>query len=104
MIKPGILERNFAALEKKVKLVEDISPIIHIDIVDGLFVPGLTVLDVDKVDEIVTPSQLELHLMVENPSSFVRETFVNVVRIISQIEANNISGFIEKCEMLLLHL
>ena len=48
MIKPGILELKLHQIERKIKLIEDISPIIHIDIADGKMVRGETILDTDQ--------------------------------------------------------
>ena len=36
--------------------------------------------------------------MVTNPTAFVLPTFTNITTVISQIEANNISDFIKKCQ------
>ena len=72
-IAPSILSADFATLGEAVKLAEKAgADIIHVDIMDGHFVPNLT-LGPQLVAAIRRETRLpiDVHLMVENPRAFV---------------------------------
>lgn len=72
-VAPSILSADFANLERDVKLVESLgADWIHIDAMDGQFVPNLT-LGANIVSALrpVTKLPLDCHLMVENPENLV---------------------------------
>lgn len=72
-IAPSILSADFAKLGEAVKLAEKAgADIIHVDIMDGHFVPNLT-LGPQLVAAIRRETRLpiDVHLMVENPRAFV---------------------------------
>ncbi len=72
-IAPSILSADFARIGDAVKMAEEAgADMIHVDIMDGHFVPNLTlgprlVASLRKI----TGLPLHVHLMVENPRSFV---------------------------------
>lgn len=70
---PSILSANFAKLADEIKEVEaGGADYIHIDVMDGHFVPNLTMgpLVVEAIRP-VTTLPLDVHLMVENPDSYI---------------------------------
>jgi ribulose-phosphate 3-epimerase len=72
-IAPSILSADFAKLGEAVKLAEQAgADIIHVDIMDGHFVPNLT-LGPQLVAAIRRETRLpiDVHLMVENPRAFI---------------------------------
>ena len=72
-IAPSILSANFGELAKEIKAVcEAGADLIHIDVMDGHFVPNLTIgpLVVEAVAKVST-KPLDIHLMVENVPFFV---------------------------------
>ena len=76
-IAPSILAANFACLERDIRAAESGGArLLHIDVMDGHFVPNLTI-GVPVVASIraVTSLPLEVHLMIDNPGDFV-EPFV----------------------------
>lgn len=73
MIIPAILEKNFDEVKEKIKLVEDVAQKIQIDIVDNTVIKGKTFLDISKLEQITTRSELSLHLMVNNPMRYFKK-------------------------------
>jgi len=73
LIAPSILSADFSRIGEAVELAERAgADLIHVDIMDGHFVPNLTlgpqlVADIRKR----TRLPIDVHLMVENPRSFV---------------------------------
>ena len=71
---PSLLSANFARLEGEVKAVElGGAGAIHLDVMDGHFVPNLTIgpAIVKAVDRI-TSLPLDVHLMVEEPDRYLQ--------------------------------
>jgi len=74
-IAPSILSCNFLRLEEEIKKAEDAgADLFHIDVMDGHFVPNITIgpMFVEQVRKI-TSRPLDVHLMIENPNRFVEE-------------------------------
>jgi ribulose-phosphate 3-epimerase len=72
-IAPSILSANFAKLGEEIKDVETGgADWIHIDVMDGHFVPNITMgpLVVEAVRP-VTKLPLDVHLMIENPDQYL---------------------------------
>ncbi|HCY19582.1 MAG TPA: ribulose-phosphate 3-epimerase [Deltaproteobacteria bacterium] len=72
-IAPSILSADFTRLAKEIKAVEDAkADYIHIDVMDGHFVPNITVgpFIVEAVRK-ATRLPLDVHLMIENPDKFI---------------------------------
>ena len=72
-IAPSILSADFARLGDEVCAVAAAgADYIHIDVMDGHFVPNITIgpLVVDAVRKI-TDLPLDVHLMIENPDSYI---------------------------------
>ncbi|MCM3739092.1 ribulose-phosphate 3-epimerase [Oceanobacillus luteolus] len=74
-IAPSILSADFAKLGEEIKEVEAHgADYIHVDVMDGHFVPNITIgpLIVEAIRP-VTSLPLDVHLMVENPDEFIPE-------------------------------
>ncbi len=70
---PSILSADFARLGEQVRAASDGgASVIHVDIMDGHFVPNLTIgPPVVKSLRKVTQLPLDCHLMIENPDEFI---------------------------------
>jgi len=77
IIAPSILSADFARLGSEIKLVEEGgADWIHLDVMDGRFVPNLTFgpIIVDAVNRL-TELPLDVHLMVEEPERYFEEFY-----------------------------
>ena len=72
-IAPSILSADFTRLGEEVKDVEKAgADYIHIDVMDGHFVPNITIGPmIVKVVRRVTELPLDVHLMISNPDKFI---------------------------------
>lgn len=89
-IAPSILAANYAALGEDVEKVPN-ADMLHVDIMDGHFVPNLSFgPDVTKAVNGVTDQFLDMHLMIEKPERWF-ETYANAGgdRMIFHVEATN---------------
>jgi ribulose-phosphate 3-epimerase len=72
-IAPSILSANFAALGEEIRDVEQGgADYIHVDVMDGHFVPNITIgpLIVEAIRP-VTDLPLDVHLMIEQPDRYI---------------------------------
>ena len=78
LIAPSILSADFLRLGEEIKAVEDAgADILHIDVMDGHFVPNITIgpFIVEAIKKVAT-IPLDVHLMIENPDKYIKD-FVN---------------------------
>src|SRR5699024_11691344 len=72
-IAPSILSADFSKLAEEIKDVENGgADYIHVDVMDGHFVPNITIgpLIVEAIQPI-TSLPLDVHLMIENPDQYI---------------------------------
>lgn len=74
-ISPSILSADFANLERDIRLVEEGgADYIHVDVMDGHFVPNLTFgANIVSAIRPITKLPLDCHLMIENPENFIED-------------------------------
>jgi len=71
-VSPSILAADFSCLEKQIKEIEDYIDYIHLDVMDGHFVPNLSFGPVvAKYIQKITDVPLDVHLMVTNPMEHI---------------------------------
>ncbi|MFC1600097.1 ribulose-phosphate 3-epimerase [Patescibacteria group bacterium] len=69
-ISPSILSADFGRLNEDIKTIEEHSDYVHVDVMDGHFVPNLT-FGAPVVKYIKSELPLDVHLMIENPEKFI---------------------------------
>ena len=73
LVAPSILSADFLRLDKAVELVNDHADLLHLDVMDGVFVPnisfGFPVLEAVKR---AARKPVDVHLMISRPSLYVR--------------------------------
>lgn len=78
LVAPSLLSADFSALAKDIKKVERSgADMLHVDVMDGHFVPNITIGPVVvKYVRKVTRLPLDVHLMIRNPGKYL-EPFVS---------------------------
>jgi ribulose-phosphate 3-epimerase len=75
LIAPSILSADFGRLDEEIKLAEEAGvDMIHIDVMDGHFVPNITIgpLVVEAARK-ATNLPLDVHLMITNPEKYISD-------------------------------
>ena len=74
-IAPSILAADFSKLAEEVKCVEELgADYIHIDVMDGHFVPNITLgPGIVKCLRPHTTLPFDVHLMIENPDQYIKD-------------------------------
>ncbi|MBI5619396.1 ribulose-phosphate 3-epimerase [Candidatus Gottesmanbacteria bacterium] len=96
---PGILEKDFAEIERRIALVAPYVSWVQIDVADNTLVPNETFLDFGKFAKLVqldkNPS-LEAHLMVAEPEKYIRPLAdAGFKRLIAHVEAHDPRRFLD---------
>lgn len=78
LIAPSVLSADFGRLAEEVRLAEEAgADMIHIDVMDGIYVPNITIgPSVVEAIKRSTSLPLDVHLMIVNPDRFI-DDFIN---------------------------
>ncbi len=89
---PSILSADFARLGEEVKIVEEAGAhYIHIDVMDGHFVPNISIgLPVVKSLRKITDMTLDVHLMIAEPERYIED--------FAEMGADIINVHVEACK------
>jgi ribulose-phosphate 3-epimerase len=107
-LSPSILSADFTKLGEEIKKVENVADYIHLDVMDGHFVPNITYgLIIGESLKRVTDIPVDSHLMVERPEIFVDdfckisdivsihyETTYHLNRLVNRIKENGNKAFV----------
>ena len=99
-IAPSILSADFGRLDEEIASVEKYVDLLHVDVMDGHFVPNITI-GAPVVRSLKTKLPLDCHLMIAEPQRYIKdfaragansitvhqETCTNLRKIIQQIKA-----------------
>jgi len=74
-IAPSILSADFSRLGEEIKAAEEAgADLIHVDVMDGHFVPNITIGPlVVKAVKKVASKPLDVHLMIEDPDHYIKD-------------------------------
>ena len=88
-VAPSMLGADFGKMREAAELVAPHSSYLHMDVMDGHFVPNLT-MGVDLIKALNDIAPLDVHLMITDPVNFVDDFYDAGADIISvHVEANN---------------
>lgn len=95
-VSPSVLSANYMHLDKLLKHIET-ADMIHLDIMDGHFVPNLSFgPDISKQIHDQSPLDMDVHLMVTDPLKWVdRFAFKKTKYITIHVEANDVEKTLE---------
>ncbi len=107
-ISPSLLSANFSNLEKDIKMLEEGGAhLLHLDVMDGHFVPNITMgpVIIEAINEVAN-IPLDVHLMIDDPDFYVNafidagsdyltihaESTPHLHRVIQKIKARGIKA------------
>lgn len=75
LVSPSILNTNFLNLQEEIKMLNESSAdFIHMDIMDGTFVPNISFgFETTKAVHRISKKPLDVHLMIVNPDKYVTQ-------------------------------
>lgn len=72
LIAPSILSADFGKINEEIGTIEMESDLIHVDIMDGHFVPNIT-FGPGQVGKMRAKKPFDVHLMIENPDTYLKD-------------------------------
>ncbi|MBN2368752.1 ribulose-phosphate 3-epimerase [Candidatus Woesearchaeota archaeon] len=92
-IAPSILSADFGRMNEEIKEIEDCADLLHVDVMDGHFVPNLTIGPV-VVRAIKTKLPVDVHLMISDPVKYAKEfsPYCSMISFHAELFENNPSA------------
>ncbi|HYM65404.1 MAG TPA: hypothetical protein VES68_02885 [Candidatus Sulfotelmatobacter sp.] len=99
---PGILEKDFLEIEKKLSIIKPFSRWVHIDFLDGKFSSETSFMEFEQFKKYKEDFYMEAHLMVDNPTQYIKTLAqVGFRRFLGQIEkVTDLDEFIAEGQIL----
>jgi ribulose-phosphate 3-epimerase len=100
-IAPSILSADFGKLNADIKSIEKYVDLIHVDVMDGHFVPNITI-GAPAVAKIKSAKPLDVHLMIENPEKYVEDfakAGASIITVHSEV-CKDLKGLLKKIHAL----
>ena len=96
-IVPAILTSNVEDLKEKLEVLNGLTDLVHIDIMDGKFVPN-TSIEIKELAELQFAFSLSIHLMVESPEKYFGDcNKVGAKQVIVHAEStDNLEGVLKE--------
>lgn len=97
---PGILEKDWESIERKLEIVRPFAKSIHLDLLDGIFAPNTTFLDPGPFKKYSNDFFFELHMMVDDPIKYLEAwSQAGIKRFVAHIEKMpNQEEFVKKAK------
>jgi ribulose-phosphate 3-epimerase len=87
MIIPAIMEKTLADIQERIRQVEVFTNRVQIDVADGKFVPETTFNDPERLEDLISDLDYDIHLMVQEPEMVaIRWVKPKVKRILIHFE------------------
>ncbi len=95
-IAPSLLSAYFGKLNEEIKEVEPYSDIIHVDVMDGHFVPNITI-GPAVVKSVKTKLPIDAHLMISEPLKYAPEfaKYCDMLSFHAELFENDLNGLKE---------
>lgn len=81
LVSPSILSADFGNLNQEIASVEPYSDLIHVDIMDGHFVPNIT-FGPGQVGKMRAHKPFDVHLMIEDPDKYLKDFADGVMKAV----------------------
>jgi ribulose-phosphate 3-epimerase len=83
LIAPSILSADFGRINEEIASVERFSDLIHVDVMDGHFVPNIT-FGPGQIGKMRSKKPFDVHLMIEHPEKYLRQFVEGVKKAVGE--------------------